>query len=65
MTTTPNSHHQAIRRARGRRDREPVARDAYDKAYDKVAIWVDRANPLLTFAISILRAIDALQRCLG
>lgn len=65
MTTTPNSHHQATRRARGRQGRESVARDAYDKAYDKVAIWVDRANPLLTFVISVLRAIDAVQRCLG
>ncbi|MFE3999250.1 hypothetical protein ACFX43_10695 [Nocardioides sp. YIM B13467] len=61
MTTTPNSHDQAIRRARSRRDREPNTHGAYDK----VAIWVDRANPILTFVISTLRAIDTVQRWFG
>lgn len=64
MTTAPNSRRRATRRAPGRGSQEPVARDAR-AAYDKILIWVDRANPLLTFAIGVLRAIDVIQRYMG
>jgi hypothetical protein len=64
MTTAPNSHRRATRRAPGRESRAPITRDAR-AAYDKIVIWADRANPLLTFAIGVMRAIDAIQRCLG
>lgn len=58
MTTSPNRHND--RRVPGRQDRTPM-QDAYDKA----ASGLERVNPLLVFAINLLRFLEGWDRYFG